>query len=898
MIKFLNRIRDRLRRERLADELDRELRFHQHMLERDYITHGLSPVDAAGAARREMGNRTSIREQSRDMWSFISLENPLNDLRHGARALRRSPAFASIAVLMLALGIGATAAIFNVVNGVLLKPLPYGHPEQLVGAWHDFPPMNMTHIQQTASTYFTYQRLARTIDGIALYYDGAANVAEPGGKSEPQRLSAAWISETLIPVLQVAPIRGRNFTHAEDFPKGPNSVIISEGVWRTRFGSDAGVIGKNLDIDGEIYQIVGVMPNRFRFPAADTQLWLPLALDPSGTVHNGFSYNAVARLKSGVSLADAQRDFAAVLPRAIELFPEFAPGFSTAKLFDQAKPTPVLIPMREDVTNGIARTLWMLGAAAALVLLVACANVTNLILVRVDGRQRELAVREALGAGRGRVMMHFVAESALLSSLAAVLGLAMAWIAVRALVSRGPAEIPRLAELGIDATTIGFTFVVAALVTLGCSIVPALRIGRADLSSSLREGGRSGTAGRARRHVRNVLVAAQMALALVVLAGSGLLVRTFQNLNAVRPGFDAGHVSTYWMSLPAARAKSDSAVTRFYTQLTDRVAKLPGVESVGIASRLPLETHGMNQNPFYPENDDSYATKIPPLQLFTTIDAGYFRTMHIPLIAGRSFDRLDRQRADEAILSQQTAQVFFHDSSGIAALGKRFRRLPTGIWYTVIGVVANARDTSLAAPPSQTVYFPEVPSAEKAAPQLSHTMALVVRSTGDAAAMTQAVRAAVAELDHTLPIFDARTMSSVLSGSMAQLRFMLLVLGAAAAVTLVLGAIGLYGVMAYVVTLRTKEIGVRIALGAQPSAVAAMMTGQGLALTAIGLVGGLGMFALIARFLSSFLYGVAPTDPLALGSASLLLVLIATLASWIPARRASRVDPADALRAE
>ena len=819
-------------------------------------------------------------------------------VRHAWRSLLRTPVFTITAALTLVIGIGASVAIFAVVNGVLLKPLPYGNPDRLVGAWHDLPPINMTHAQQTAGTYFTYQRLAHTIEGIGVYQEGSVNVSDPGGTAEPQHMDNAWISATLIPVLQVPPLLGRNFTADEDRVKGPDVVIISESMWRNRFGASPDVIGKNLEVNGLTREIVGVMPQRFRFPAANTQLWLTLGLDPADPFPGGFNYNSVARLKPGVSAADAQRDFTAVLPRMVELFPTFAPGVSTQMLMEQAKPKPVLVPMREDVTGGIARTLWMVATAAGLVLLVACANVANLILVRADGRQRELAVREALGAGRARVMAHFLGESAILTAFAGALALGLAWLAVRALVSAGPTGIPRLAEVHIDAATVVFTIAIAAVVATLCALIPALRIGRVQLSNALREGGRSGTAGRMRHRVRGALVAAQIALALVVLAGSGLLVRTFQRLNAIKPGFDPNNVATFWVTLPRARYKGDSAVVRAYTQLTDRVAQLPGVKTVGLTSRLPLETHGMNQNPFYPENDPSYATKIPPLQIATAVSGDYFRAMGIPLLAGKTFDRMDVQRGDEAIVSQRTAEFFYKDPTGAAALGKRFRQLPGGPVYTIVGVVGNARDTALAAPPSQIAYFPEVVSPDTIFSQMSRTMALVVRTSVDPPSITTAVQRAVRELDPSLPTFDVKPMTAVVSSSMAQLSFIILILGAAAAVTLVLGAIGLYGVMAYVVTLRTKELGVRIALGAQPSAVAAMMTKQGLALTAFGIGGGLLLFALVARFLRSFLFGVAPSDPLTLAAASLTLVAIATLASWIPARRAARVDPADALRAE
>jgi predicted permease len=418
------------------------------------------------------------------------------------------------------------------------------------------------------------------------------------------------------------------------------------------------------------------------------------------------------------------------------------------------------------------------------------------------------------------------------------------------------------------------------------------------LANALREGGRGGTASRVQQRVRSALVTAQIALALVALASSGLLVRTFQRLNEVRPGFDPEGVATFWMSLPGARYPNDTTVSRFYAQLVERVEALPGVQSASMSSRLPLLNRGMSMDPFYPEGDPSYERSIPPLQLYTTTDGGYFRTMGIPLIAGRTFERLDAQRADEAIISQATAVQFWKDSTGRSALGKRFRKLPGGEWYTVVGVVGSVHDTSLAAAPSQTVYFPQVALGRDFDGNVRNQMALVVRTAGDARAIVRAVQRVVREADPTLPLFDIRPMPTIFTASMAQLRFTILVLGAAAAVTLALGAIGLYGVMAYVVALRSRELGLRIALGASPGSVVAMLTRQGIALTAIGIAAGLVLFALVARFLRTLLYGVAPTDATTLVVAALLLVATAALASWVPARRTSRLDPADVLRAE
>ena len=819
-------------------------------------------------------------------------------MRHAWRSLRRTPAFAITATLTLVIGIGACAAIFTVVNGVLLAPLPYGNPDRLVGAWHDLPGVSMHKAQQTSGMYFTYKRLAQSIENIGLYQNGAVNVSDAGRTTEPQRVSAGFITGSLIPTLQVPPLLGRTFTVAEDLPNGPTVVIISEALWRSRFGGDPAVIGRTIDIGARAREIVGVMPARFRFPDATTQLWLPLGLDPAAQYSGGFNYNGIARLKPGVSVDAAQRDFATVLPRVVDLFPNLAPGVPMTMLLEQVKPKPVLIPLREDMTSSIARTLWIVAAAAGLVLLVACANVANLILVRADGRQRELAVREALGAGRGRVMAHFLGEAAIVATLAALGGLAVAWGAVRALVASSPADIPRLTEVGVNVWTILFTLVVAAFVAVVCSVVPALRIGRSKLSVALREGGRSGTAGKAQHRLRGTMVALQIALALVVLAGSGLLLRTFQQLHAVRPGFDATNVATFWISPPQARYAGDSALVRFYSRLTSDVAELPGVQSVGVSSRLPLLENGMNQNPFYVEGDVSAMTKVPPLQIYATVDDGYFPTMRIPLIAGRNFGRMDAMHGREAIISQATAVQFWKDSTGRSAVGKRFRSLPSGPYVTIVGVVGNTRDTTLAAPPSQAVYFPQSVTDDTLYSQAERTMALVVKTTGEPAAITAAVQRVVRQLDPTLPMFDVKPMTAVLSASTARLSFTIIILGAAAGVTLLLGAIGLYGVMAYLVTLRTRELGLRIALGAEPRAVAMMMTNQGLVLTAIGIGAGLALFAMVARFLRSFLFGVAPGDPLTLAAAALTLVVIATLASWLPARRAAMVDPADALRAE
>jgi predicted permease len=819
-------------------------------------------------------------------------------ITYAGRALLRAPLFSASVILTLTIGIGSAAAIFAVVNAVLLRPLPYPHPDRLAGAWFDMKPLSLLHAQQTSATYFTFRRFAHTIEGIAAYQDGSMNVVDPDGRAEPARMNVAWVTANTMPLLGVSPIVGRSFTEEEDTPKGPHVAIISEHLWRSRFPGERNPVGKQLVIGGELNEIVGVMPERFRFPNQHIDLWQPLRLDPNAAFSGGFNYDTFVRLKPGVTIADAQREFTNVLPRVMQVFPTMAPGVPMSMVLEQAKPVPRLVPMRDDVIGDSGRTLWMVAAVALLVLLVTCANVANLLLVRADARHRELSVRAALGAGRARVVGHFLTEAGVLAIVSAFVGIGCAVMATRLLVAAGPSYIPRLAEIRVDGWVVVFTLSIALLVAVVCSAFPAIRFMRGDPLSGLREGGRAGTAGGQRQRLRSALVAAQVAFALVVLATSGLLLRSFQQLHAVRPGFDADGVATLWLAVPDQRYHGDSNVVRFYSRLTERVAQIPGIEAVGITSRLPLSPQGMNQNPFYAEGDASTATKIPPLEVFVTVDSGYFKAMRIPLIAGRTFDRLERQNPLEAIISQETARVFFHDSTGRAALNRRFQVLPNGQWHTIIGVVGSVRDTALSSGPTRSVYVPEAMGGDSINTQVQRTMAVAARTRGDVAAAARAIQRVIRDMDPTLPTFGVQSMRATIDASTSLLSFTLIILGVAAAVTLVLGMIGLYGVMAYVVALRTRELGVRIALGATPGAVAAMVTRQGALLCATGLGVGLVLVIVGARFVRTLLFEVAPTDPLALGAATVLIAALALLASLLPALRAARVNPAEALRAE
>ena len=884
-------------------EVDEELAFHIESRARDLVQQGMAEAAARHAAEEEFGDLVASRRElaavdrhrRRRERMLHLLQTVTQDLKHAVRSLGRSPAFTITAIITLVAGLGATIAIFTVIAAVLLKPLPFPRPDRLVGAWHDMAPISLYHVSQSTGTFYTYRTQAHTIDGIGVYIENAVNLGDPLSSTPPERVVAAGASASLFSVLGVPAEQGRAFNEEEDRVGAPDVVVIGDALWRTHFGADPHLVGRRLVVNGVNREVVGIMPPSFRFPNAQTQIWTPLQLDPANPPPTAFAYNGVARLKPGVTIADAQRDFTAVLPRVVELFPKFVPGISTQQIMQQTKPVPLLTALEDDITGGIAGTLWLMAGAAALLLFVACVNVATLALVRFDARERELAVRAALGAGRARIASYQFAESFVLALGAALLGLGLAWLGVRALVTHGPADIPRLAEIAVSWRVIAFAAATVALASIAFTVIPAVRIGTGGVA--LREGARGGTGTRRQQHLRGALVTAQIALGVLALTASGLLLRSFQALHGVRPGFESEHVASFWVSLPRPRYAHNGDVTRFFQSLIERIRTLPGVQSVGVTTRIPLEDHGANPNPLYPESAPEWNTKLPPLQMFTSVSDEYLQTLRVPLVAGRYFYPRDRQPQAEALISLATARFFWHDSTGIAALGKRFRALPSDPWTTVVGVVGNTRDTSLAAPPSAAVYFPELVRDDSAAQHISRTMAVAIRtSSGDPAAIMNAAERVVHDLDPTLPAFEARLMPEVMRASTARLAFTTLILGAAALITVVLGAVGLYGVLAYLVTLRRRELGIRIALGASPATIAAATTRYGLALAICGSIIGLALLNVAARTIRSFLYGVAPWDPLAVFGSTVVLLTMAAAASWVPARRAAGIDPAEALR--
>lgn len=811
-------------------------------------------------------------------------------LQHALRSLQRTPVFTMVVILTLSLGIASVGSMFAIVYGVLLAPLPYGDPQRLISV--GLQGAQLGEMGQPPALYFTYKQQAKSLDDIGFYRTGSSNLWVEGDGQAAESVIATWVTASMMPLLQVPPLLGRSFTADEEIRGGPDAVILSESEWRTSFNAAPDVIGQTLMVNSVRRQIVGVMPARFAFPTADTRVWLPAKQTGNPTVGE-FIYQGVGRLAPGATAEQAQRELTAILPRMAEAFPRLESGSSTVTWLADMKPMPVVLGLRDKLTGDIARTLWMLAATAALVLLVAWANVANLMLIRADGRQPELAVRAVLGASRLQTAMHFLEEALLLGVCAGAIALPVAAGAVRALVAFGPANVPRLAELDVGLPAVAFIALSTAIGVIVCTAVPAGRFLRASLPHGLREGGRGSSTDKLRLRLRAAITILQIALALVVSIGSALLLRTAHRLSQVRPGFDTAQVITLRTQLPFARY-DEAAGVAFYARLTERVRQLPSVRSAGVTTKVPLGSGDTSTRNFTIEGEG----QARPLPIHI-VDDGYFAAMGIPLIAGRGFRPIDQERGSDIILSRHAAETVFGDADAASAVGKRLALAESGLAYTIIGVVGDVRDQDLTIAPSPLVYRPPVvptdPSAEPAAPR---NMALVVKASGPADAVMTGIRQIMRELDPTVPIYNVELMDDVVRASTARLSLVLTLMTIAAAITLLLGAIGLYALVSYMVALRTREFGIRVALGADPKRIARLVAGQGLVLIVSGVAGGFIVYAMAAPFLRAFLYGVTETDRTTLLLTTLLLVATASFATWLPARRAAHVDPMVALRAE
>ncbi len=826
-------------------------------------------------------------------------------MRHfyAIRSLARTPSFTIPAILTLALGIGGVACVGTVANGVLLEPLPYANANRLVGVWLQFPRVTGTlAVPQSDGMYFVLRTYARSLDGIGAYITGDANVDDG---SEPERLTTARMTASALDVLGVEPLIGRRIRESDDRPGQPPVVLLGESLWRRKFAGDPAVLGRSIKIDGTAYEVIGVMPARFAFPHRSVQLWRPLQLDPTSVGVSTTIYNGIARLRPGMTIESAQRDLNLALRRTPEVYPNVGFGISTSQLLEQTGARVQLHPLRDDVIGSVRQILWIFVATAGVVLFIACANVANLFLVRADARQRDMAVRSALGAGRRAILGRFVGEGLVLACASAVLGLALALAGVRALGQSGAFDMPRLQEIRMNGLTVAGVALLTVLVAIACSVLPMLQFRTRDLFGALKSGGRGATTTRERQRARQMLVVAQVALAFVLLVGSALLGRSFQAISAIRPGFDPSNVLALNVALPHATYQLDDAV-RFYDRAIERMRSVAGVRYAGASWRLPLNALGQGPGSFFVEGDPS------PLGVranISVVAGDYFAAMSIPMLAGTSFTRAQQpgQPLNEVILSSAFARRHWGDSTGRAAIGRRIRSTPTSEWLTIVGVVGSVRGTSLMEPPDEVVYLPMTsPSLVLANSQLKtaladvppYAMSLVLRSATDPATLAQQARRVIAELDSSLPVYSLRPMRDIVSDSMARITFTALLLGLAAGIALMLGVIGIYGVVAYTASLRTREIGLRLALGARPSDVVRLITRQGAFLAAAGLGVGFVITLWVTRFLRAFLGTVSTTDPVALIGTALILASVTLLAAWLPARRAGQVEPTQVLAGE
>jgi len=817
-------------------------------------------------------------------------------LKHVFRRFGMAPTFTVIALITLALGIGANTAIFSVINGVLIKPLPYPQAQDLVEVRHLAPgiPSIGGTLNCSPTMYFTYREENQTFQDFGLWSNGGSTIT---GVGDPEALRAIIVTDGVLQALGVQPAVGRWFSRADDTPGAPDTVMLMYGYWQRRFGGDKSVVGRALTLDSKPRTVIGIMPQDFRFLNNEAELILPQQFDRNKVFLGQFGFQGIARLKPGVTLQRANTDVGRMLGIWLKAWPT-PPGFDRA-LFENARLAPDLKSLKQQVVGDIGTVLWVLMGTIGLVLLIACANVANLLLVRAEGRQQELAIRAALGAGWGRIAREMLLESLTLGIMGGVLGLGLAYAAVRILVAKGPATLPRLTEIGIDPIVLGFTLGVSLFAGLLFGVIPVLKYAGPHLGTALRAGGRTLSQSRERHRARNTLVMVQVALVLVLLIGSGLMIRTFQALRNVQPGFThPEELQLLRILISEGQVKEPEQVMRMQNAMLDKLAAIPGVTSVSLAGDAPLE--GLSNNDVLFAEDKTYAVgQIPPVRRYRDVTPGFFKTTGTPLIAGRDFTWTDLyEKCRVAIVSENMAREMWGDPG--AALGKRIREGAADPWREIVGVVGDVYDDGAQKKPPAFAYWPALMDNFYGPKGTVMRFAVFVIRTKRAATegfLTDA-RQAIWSVNSNLPVFAVRTQQDLYDQSMARTSFTLVLLAIAGAMALILGIVGIYGVIAYAVTQRTREIGIRMALGAQAGGLRQMFVRQGLLLAGIGAIIGLGAAAGLTRLMSSLLFGVTALDPLTYAGVAAILIAAAALASYVPARRATKVDPLDALRAE
>lgn len=897
----MNWLRQIISRRRMYGELSEEIRAHLEEKVEELVAGGMSRKDAEAAARREFGNVTLMEEEGRNAWRWLTIENFMMDARHGLRMLGRNPVFTAAALLTIAIGIGANAAVFSVVNSVLLKPLNYPRAEELV-ALHQVAPgaPGLADFENglllSPSMYFTYAEQNRSFQSLGIWDIGAASVT---GLAEPEQVRVAEVSDGVLETLGVTPAVGRWLSAVDQVPNGPKSVMLSYGYWQRRFGGDRGAVGRNVMVDSQTREIVGVMPRGFRFVDTDFDLIVPLAFERDKLILAGFGFHGIARLKPGATIEKADRDLTRMLPIWMDSWSN-GPG-TNPHFYETWKITPLIRPLKEEVIGNMGEMLWVVMGTIGLVMLIACANVTNLLLVRVEARQQELAVRAALGAGWGRIVRGLLVESVMLGLMGGVLGAGLAYAGVRFLVVIGPANLPRLSEISIDARTLAFTLLLSVLSGLLFGLLPALKYARPRAALALRSAGRTISVSRERHRARNLLVIGQVAMAMVLLVSAGLMIRTFEALRAVEPGFtDGRHLQVMRISIPASLVAKPEQVTRIQNELVEKLEAVPGLKSAAFASEMPMEGFDSDWDTIFAEGKTYSKGELPPLLLYKHVSPGFFGAAGTRIIAGRDLTWTDVYGLRPVVMiSENLARELWGTPS--EAMGKRLREDPGLPWREIIGVVQDVREKGVQEKSPEIVYWPTlVENLFGHGPaQAIRTVTFVMRSErAGTESFLQEVRQVVWSVNSNLPVASVRTMEEVYDKSVARTSFTLVMLGIAGIMALALGIVGIYGVISFTVSQRQREFGIRLALGAQGGDVVQMVLKQCAALALLGV--GIGLCAALGltQLMKSLLFGVTAHDPLTFGLVAALLTVVALLASYLPARRAMKVDPVVALRYE
>jgi predicted permease len=883
----MSAFRNLFARNAVERDLDQELRSYVELLTEEKIKAGMSPDEARRAARVEAGSIEHIKDEVRDVRKGSLLDSSMQDFKYGIRLLRRSPGFTTLAVLTIGLGIGANSAIFSVINGVVRKPLAYPNADQLMFITSQFPGLNFNKFWMSPPEYFDYREHTRAFSHLGAYSTGAMNLSEG---DRPERVNAAFVTASMFDVLGVRPVRGSVFTPEQDRPGADPVVLLSHEIWTRAFAADPSIVGKTAMIQGRQRTILGVMPPGFDLHDSKSQLWIPLGLNPENRRNRGsHGIYVVGRLADNVTPAQANSELQGFLKQWGEWWPQaHVPNDSTHRV--------QMAPLRDEVVGNVKRALWVLQGAVALVLLIACANVANLLLARAESRHKEFAVRTALGASRTRILRQFMTEGTVLSILGATLGLALAFWGLKALLAANPESVPRAREITLDPVVLGFTVGVALLTGLIFGLAPLLHMGDQAVSLSIKEGGVRSTAGSGRNRVRRGLVVAEIALAVMLVIGAGLLIRTFKNLTSVDAGFDAQHRVTFGLVLPAATYPDSQRATDVITNLMRKLDEIPGVERVagmqGLPPQRPVNANDTNFEGYNPGPGDPPAN----VDYYQIASLGYFETMGIRIVKGRGFESGDAIGGPVVVINESLAKRFYKETDPI---GRRVQPFfgPNTPMFTIVGVARDVKQGGLEAPAGTELYF-NFEQAPRIAGFAIRQMNLVLEVSRPLPSLLPAIRSSVVAIDPGLPIVQMRTMEDVIGASLTRQRFLSLLLGIFAGVALLLAAIGTYGVLSYMVSERHREIGIRMALGAANSQVVGLVLKQGVTIAIIGIVVGVAGALALSRITQTLLYGVDPADPLTFGAVVGVIALVAVAACLIPMRRATRVDPLTAIRAE